>query len=253
MSHWNLESAVVPVTGGASGIGLAICKRLRAAGASPLLLDVDAGKLQAALREVYPQEDSSRFGYLVDVSSSAVVDDCFNRLRDEHGSATHAVAAAGIVGPANIMEITDEIWQRVLDVNLSGVMYVCRAAARHMVESKRGAIVTIGSIAGLSVKESRIAYTSSKAAVINLTRALALDLGGHGIRVNGVAPGVIDTPMQAGKSSATLDAVVERSALKRVGTPEEIANVVLFLLSDLASYVTGQTVVADGGLIMRYS
>lgn len=250
MNPWNFRSAVVPVTGAASGLGLAICKRLRSEGARPLLLDVDAAQLERALREVYPDGDASRSGYVVDVRDPEAVDACFEEIRRAHGPVTHAVANAGIVGGSGVLELTSELWQRVLDVNLSGALYTCRAAARQMSAQGRGAMVTTSSIAGILVKENRVAYTASKAGVIQMTRALALDLGPLGIRVNGVAPGIVDTPMQKDKRAAA--ARTERSALKRPGAPDEIASVVLFLLSDLASYVSGHTIVADGGLSLRY-
>jgi 3-oxoacyl-[acyl-carrier protein] reductase len=168
-----------------------------------------------------------------------------------HGSLAYAVAAAGIVGPSDVLNLTDELWHRVIDVNLNGAMYFCRAAARHIAEGKRGSIVTIASIGGLSAKENRIAYSSSKAALINMTRALALDLGSLGVRANAVAPGVIDTPIQ-NLNRETFEAIRESVPLKRIGSADEIANVVLFLLSDLASYVTGTTVVVDGGMTAKY-
>ena len=254
MASWNLQSALVPVSGGASGIGLAICRRLREEGATPLLLDVDASKLKVAVTQVYGDvDDPDRYGYVVDVRSSRAVDDCFDRIRGEHGIVTHAVANAGVGAPAHVLEITDEQWQRVIDVNLNGVMYVCRAAARHLAEVRRGAIVNIASISGLMAKPRRIAYTSSKAAVVNLTRALALDMGEYGVRVNAVAPGVIRTPMQEMNAQAAVQALANRSALKRLGEAEEVADAVLFLLSDRASYVTGHTLTVDGGLTVNYS
>ena len=254
MTAWDFASALVPVTGAGSGIGLAVCRRLREEGATPLLLDVAEDKLAAGLAEVYPGvADRARYGYVVDVRHSKAVDDCFDRIRREHGLVTHAVANAGIVGRAHLLEMTDEVWQDALDVNVSGVMHVCRAAGRQLAERRGGAIVNTASIAGLQAKPRRVAYTASKAAVVNLTRAAALDLGEYGVRVNAVAPGVVETPIQKDNPKDAVLAIAGRSALKRLAQPEEIANVVLFLLSDLASFVTGHTLTADGGLTANYS
>jgi NAD(P)-dependent dehydrogenase (short-subunit alcohol dehydrogenase family) len=253
MNLLTMESAVVPVTGAASGIGLAICKRLRAAGATPLLLDFNEQRLDAAVRELFPDAGSgSRYGYVLDVRDSKAVDACFADIKRDHGMVTHAVANAGIVVGAHILEITDDQWHQVMDVNLHGVMYFCRAAARHLAEAKRGSIVTMSSLAGLRAKESRISYASSKAAVVNMTRALALDLGGFGVRVNAVAPGVIDTPLQQKNPASVMQAISEKVPLGRIGTADEVAKVVLFLLSDMASYITGETIVIDGGLMAKY-
>ncbi|WP_198084586.1 SDR family NAD(P)-dependent oxidoreductase [Variovorax sp. E3] len=253
MSNWKLKSAVVPVTGAASGIGLALCKLLRAEGATPAMIDVNRDRLLFAASEVYGSaEEAARHAYAVDVCNSHAIDACFEEILHTHGPTTHAVAGAGIVGPSNVLTDTDEQWHRVIDVNLNGAMYFCRAAARQMVAAKRGgAIVTIASIAGLKAKENRASYATSKAALINLTRALALDLGGFGIRVNALAPGVIDTPIQ-NSNRTTLDVVAETIPLKRIGVSDEIANGVLFLLSTYASYVTGETLVIDGGLTAKY-
>ena len=253
MDMLNLELAVVPVSGAASGIGLAICRSLRAVGATPILLDFDKLKLEVAVREVYPDAASeTSFGYVVDVRDSNAVDRCFEELDRNHGPATHAVANAGIVAAAPILDITDEQWHQVMDVNLHGAMYFCRAASRHLVKSKRGSIVTMGSVAGLRAKKARISYTSSKAAVINMTRSMALDLGCFGVRVNAVAPGFIDSQMQQQKPPADLKAAIECVPLGRLGSAEEVAKVVLFLLSDMSSYITGETIVTDGGVMARY-
>jgi NAD(P)-dependent dehydrogenase (short-subunit alcohol dehydrogenase family) len=252
MNTWNMASAVVPVTGAASGLGLAICKRLRAVGATPLLLDHDQAALSKALDDVYGADDArAERGYCIDVRDRAAIDDCFERIGRSHGRVTHAVANAGIVGPADALSLTDEVWHGVIDVNLHGAMYFCRAAARQMAQARSGAIVTVASVGGLLAKENRVAYGASKAALINMSRAFALDLGSHGIRVNVVAPGVIDTPIQ-NRNRASFDAIREGIPLKRIGAPEEVANVVLFLLSDMAAYMTGATIVVDGGITARY-
>jgi len=253
MDLLKLESAVVPVTGAASGIGLAICRRLRAVGATPLLLDIDRKRLDAALHQVYPEDgQAARHGYLLDVRDPAATDACLAEIRRDHGLVTHAVANAGIVIGANILEVTNEQWHQVMDVNLHGVFYFCRAAARQLAEAKRGSMVMMGSLAGLRAKEARITYTASKAAVVNMARTLALDLGRFGVRVNAVAPGYVDTPMQRAKPAAVLQESIDKVPLGRIADADEIAKVVLFLLSDLASYVTGETVVADGGVMAKY-
>lgn len=254
MDPFNLASAVVPVTGAASGIGLAVCRQLRARGARPLLLDLDPARLEAALQEVYPDlPDRARHGYPLDVSDSGAVDACFARIDAEHGGATHAVANAGTGMRANALEITDAQWERVLAVNLSGAMYFCRAAARRLVERKGGAIVVTASIAGLLARENSIGYASSKAAAINMTRALAIDLGPHGVRANAVAPGIIDTPMQQKNPPERVQAAAGRAVLGRLGSADEVASVIVFLLSDQASYVTGQAIVVDGGIMAKYA
>ena len=152
-----------------------------------------------------------------------------------------------------MLEITDEQWLSVMDVNLNGTLYFCRAAARKLAQAGRGSIVTMASVAGLGSRERKLPYSSSKAAIINLTRALALDLGRLGVRVNGIAPGPIDTAMQSHKTGALRQGSIDRTALGRSGSPDEIAKVALFLMSDMASYVTGQTIVVDGGMTTRYN
>jgi NAD(P)-dependent dehydrogenase (short-subunit alcohol dehydrogenase family) len=252
MTVWNFENAVVAVTGAAAGIGYELCRSLRAAGATPLMLDRDEDKLHAAAAEIFKGSDKpSRYAYVVDVSDSAAVERTFAAMGRDHGPLTHAVANAGITMATNILDVADEDWHRVMGVNLHGVMYSCRAAARVMVPARSGSIVLLSSIAGFRAKESRIAYSSSKGAIINLTRALAIDLGRHGIRVNSVAPGVTETTQQFINPPEYREAQARRTALGRTGQPVEVANAIMFFLSDLSSYITGETLVVDGGLTVR--
>ncbi|MBB3649148.1 SDR family oxidoreductase (plasmid) [Rhizobium ruizarguesonis] len=253
----DLKSAIVPVSGGASGIGLAICRQLRSEGARPLPLDFDADQLEKALTTLYPDENCAKFGYLVDVSDSLAVDAAFEKIRRDHGIVTHAVANAGIVWRGNVLDMPEDKWKRVLDVNVNGVLHICRAAARQMTDNGGGAIVTMASIGGILSKPERAAYTTSKAAIVQMTRAFALDFAQLNIRVNCVAPGLVKTSIQQAQAASTepgfVEALAARAAIKRVGEPEEIANVAMFLLSNLASYITGETVVVDGGLSIHYS
>ncbi len=254
MVDYGLSSAVVPVSGGASGIGLAICRRLRDEGALPIPLDIDGDNLEEAVRRLYPDvADPQAYGHRVDVSQPGEVEAAFAAIDRDHGAIAHAVASAGIVKSVNILDLTDEDWHRVIDINLNGMMYFCRAAGRRLAKSSGGSIVTIASIGGLQAKQDRSPYSASKAAVVNLTRALALDLGQYGVRANIVAPGLVETPIQTLNSSAFREAVTERIPLRRWGRADEIADVATFLLSRQASYISGAVLVADGGLTAGYS
>lgn len=254
MADYKLNSAIVPVTGGASGIGLAICERLRSEGATPILLDVNPDALNESLRIIYPDKpDPSAFGHLLDVSKSADVEACLSQIEQDHGPITHAVASAGIVKKANILDISDDEWLRIIDINLNGMMYFCRGVGRRMARDGSGAIVTISSIGGIQAKQERAPYAASKAGVINLTRALALDLGGSGVRANSVAPGLVETPIQILNSPEFRQASAQKTALGRWGTAGEVADATLFLLSAQASYITGAVLVVDGGLTARYA
>jgi meso-butanediol dehydrogenase/(S,S)-butanediol dehydrogenase/diacetyl reductase len=252
-----MSGRVAVVTGAGTGIGRATCVRLAEEGAEVVVTSRTAENVEATRDHVESAVGRRPPGLALDVADRPAVDAVMAEVAARHGRIDVLVANAGVelLHAPSIVETTDEDWERVLAINASGVFYSCRAALRHMPDG--GAIVTVGSINALIAWEHDAAYCASKGAVLQLTRAIALDTAPRGIRANCVCPGVIDTPMADGFVEQADDPAALRrdyealSPLNRLGTPREIANCVLFLASDEASFVTGAALVADGGTIIR--
>jgi NAD(P)-dependent dehydrogenase (short-subunit alcohol dehydrogenase family) len=257
-----MEGKVCVVTGAGSGIGRAACVRLAEEGARVAVTSRTAEHVEETCAEVERAAGTRPLGFTLDVADSAAVDEAFARVARELGSLDVLVANAGIEIPPgesgegpNIADTTDEQWARIQRVNVDGVFYACRAALRHMPDG--GSIVTVGSINSFIAWENDGAYTTSKGAVLQLTRSVAVDVAARNIRVNCVCPGVIDTGLTDQFLAAVDDP--ERlhgeyaavAPLGRTGQPREIANCILFLASDEASFVTGAALVADGGTVIR--
>jgi NAD(P)-dependent dehydrogenase (short-subunit alcohol dehydrogenase family) len=251
LDMFKLAGRIALVTGGGRGIGLACVEALAEAGAQVIIADRDAtlaDEGRAALRAKGCEADV----VIMDVTDSSRVTRVADEVVSRHGKIDILVNSAGIARSETPAEtVTDEHWLNVLDVNLNGTFWCCRAFGRHMLKAKSGAIVNIGSMSGFIVNkpQEQSYYNASKAAVHHLTKSLAAEWGSRGVRVNAVAPTYIATPLNAFVKSnpAMYDAWIGGTPMARLGRVEEIASVVLFLASDAASLMTGSIVLADGG------
>jgi NAD(P)-dependent dehydrogenase (short-subunit alcohol dehydrogenase family) len=241
---------VAIVTGGASGMGAATARELAVAGAKVLIVDRN-GALATAV-----SEEIGTVALIGDVSNSSFCERVVQAAVERYGRLDILINAAGIIVRADALGTSDEQWQRVMNVNVSGVFYLSRAAVRAMKQQGKGAIVNFGSIWGGVGAAGVVAYCASKGAVHQLTRAMALDHVKDGIRINAVCPGEVNTPMLASeRSEPVTDELLQRIAstvpMQRLAEPVEIARVVLFLASDDASYMTGAMVNVDAGYTAR--
>jgi len=245
---------VAVVTGAASGMGLAIARHLAARGDRVGLLDRAGEAILRAAAEL--RETGARaIGVEADVSDRAAVDAALDKVRAELGPVRIMITAAGLDAFERFTEITPASWERVVAVNLTGTFHCLQAAVPDMLEAGWGRIVTISSSSAQSGAARMAHYVAAKAGVIGLTRALALELARHGITVNVVSPGMIDTPMlrraAAGGDIGTLEKTAARAVpVGRPGTPEEIAATCGFLCSEEAAFITGQSVNVNGGMVL---
>lgn len=234
----------VLVTGGGRGIGLATGRLLKAAGWNVVLLDL------GAFDEGLPAEFDCR---VADVSDTDAVNRLISGIVADHGGIGGLVNAAGYNRHEAVEELHDETWIKLLDVHVGGVLRVCRAAAKSLKE-RRGAVVNFSSIAGHIGRPRRGPYSAAKAGIEGLTRTLAVEWAPFGVRVNAVVPGIVNTRLvqqNIAEGRADRESLVRSIPLKRMAEPEELASVVEFLLSGKASYITGQSIVVDGGAIIN--
>ena len=249
-----LQDKVAVVTGGAGGIGWIVAKALAAEGASVVLGDIsEAGAARAAA--AICEQGGSALGRRVDVSVRQEVEALADAAEAEFGVASVAFCSAGITtagGDANLLELTDEEWDRVMDVNLRGTFLTSQVVARRLVAHKLpGSIITVSSIGAQRPMFGAPAYHTSKAGVSGFTRALAINLAPYGIRANGIAPGYIDTPMlQAVLDEEREATLLSRIPMRRLGTPSDLAGAAVFLASDESAYITGQVLGIDGGALV---
>jgi 2-hydroxycyclohexanecarboxyl-CoA dehydrogenase len=244
---------VAVVTGAASGMGLAIARHLAARGHRIGVLDVQADAALRAAAELRAT-GAAAIAAPADVTDRRAVDAALDTVRAELGPIHIMVTSAGLDSFEPFSDITIESWERILAINLTGTFHCLQAAVPDMVAAGWGRMVTISSSSAQSGAVHMAHYVASKAGVVGLTKALALELARHGITVNNVPPGVIDTPMsrraEASGGIGNVDKIARRIPVGRVGTPEDIAAVCGFLCSEEASYVTGQVVGVNGGMVL---
>jgi 2-dehydro-3-deoxy-L-rhamnonate dehydrogenase (NAD+) len=241
---FELTGQTAIVTGAATGIGEAIARRLARAGATIGVADLNAEGAQAVAASI----GAESFGVSIDISRSDSVNQAVAEVLKQRGQIDILVNNAGLGGKAApLWEQTDEDWQRIIAVNMTGVFNCCRAVITHMRSRKYGRIVSIASIAGKEGNPNMTGYSATKAAVIGFTKSLAKEVALDGICVNSVAPAVIRTKILDQLTPTQIDYMTERIPMRRTGTPEEIAAVVHFLASPDCSFVTGQCYDASGG------
>lgn len=238
------------VTGASRGIGRAVALELARSGWPVCVNYLEHREAAEEVVSLLRSEGREAVAFQADVSCREAVDEMVCAARSALGPVELLVNNAGVAGQCLFQDVTDEMWNRYLGVNLGGVRNAVQAVLPHMLHEKRGCIVSISSIWGLRGASCETVYACTKAAVIALTRSLALELAPSHIRVNCVAPGVIDTDMVRVLGRETLRELADQTPLGRLGTPEDIAHAVAFFASEKASFLTGQVLTADGGFIV---
>ncbi|MHA1973904.1 MAG: SDR family NAD(P)-dependent oxidoreductase [Candidatus Hodarchaeales archaeon] len=243
------KGSVALITGGARGLGLAIAEQLGKAGAKLAIIDIDEEALNEGLKTL----ESNGFEAITvkcDVSNSLEVKNSIQEIIKHYGQIEILINNAAIAPNTDFLTCDEAIWDKVFAVNLKGYFLVAQTVAKHMIEKGiKGSIVNLSSILGLRPKAGLIAYTTTKGAILNMTYSMAAELGKYGIRVNAIAPGMIDTPMtQKGFANPMVKGMILGGiSLGRLGLPEEVGKAAVFLCSDFASFVSGEVLIVDGG------
>ncbi len=243
-----LDGRVALVTGASRGIGRTIALQLADAGARVALLSRTETSVQEVARAIESQYPGQSMSFTGDVADPKLADHVVAKIVEQWGQLDILVNNAGITRDTLLLRMSDEDWDSVLNTNLKGAFLFTRAVLKPMMRQRWGRIVNISSVSGLTGNVGQANYSASKAALIAFTQTVAMEMGSRNITCNAIAPGLIETDMTQNLSDAVKEYALQRIALKRFGTPEEVAYGVLFLCSEFASYITGQVLVIDGGL-----
>lgn len=248
-----LKGKTVLVTGSTAGIGKQIALSFAQSGASVAILGTNQERAEQVIEELraIKSDDSQQFlSLIVNVSNKQEVDAAIEGVLSQWGKIDVLVNNAGITRDSLLMKMAENHWDEVIDVNLKSVFNTCQAIIRSMMKARSGTIINISSIVGLTGNAGQVNYSASKSGVIGFTKSLAQEVASRGITVNCIAPGFIETRMTTALTDAQKEGILKKIPMGRIGSPEEIASVALFLASDMSKYMTGQVLTVDGGMVM---
>lgn len=246
----DLTNKVALVTGGTRGIGRACAAALAKTGAVVAICGRTEAKAAEAADALSGETGGKVCGYPCDIGDSNAVDELFKRVEEELGGVSVLVNNAGITQDGLLMRMKDQDWSKILQVNLSGAFYCCRAASKAMIRQRWGRIINVSSIIGIVGQAGQSNYAAAKAGLIGLSKSLAQELGSRNITVNVVAPGYIETDMTSELPEKAREVILSRTFVPRPGKPEDVASAVCYLASEEAGFVTGAVLQVDGGLAM---